>query len=287
MGNLAEVYGDLFELDFPAIGHGCNCVGVMGAGIAKEFRSRWPDMYLEYKDFCEDGSAFPGDFYPYELPGGLMVYNMLTQPVPGPSAQIKYIEMAVTKSIADCIERGIDVLAIPRIGAGLGGLRWSDIRFRLGDLVKWMAPGFTLVVVSLPPAEGQPHPDVEHLSLFPHPFIKVKEWKESSSGKGTVAAAIEYTSDIDEADLIISRVSKDSILHTIMLDLDVPAVLVPSTTPGHSHLYIDVPLTWGSYRTLLDALAACKVLEKGFAEASKKRGFTALRLPWIKKTPVK
>lgn len=71
--------------------------------------------------------------------------------------------------------------------------------------------------------------------------------------------------------------------HALLLDLDVPAYLVPSSTPGHSHLYVDVEIEQEDYWALLDALAKCGVIEKGYAQASKKKGGTFLRLPWVKK----
>lgn len=71
--------------------------------------------------------------------------------------------------------------------------------------------------------------------------------------------------------------------HFVLLDLDVPAHLYPSTTPGHSHLYIEVPITWQQYEPLLNMLADLGVLEPGFVKVSKKRKATMLRLPWIKK----
>jgi hypothetical protein len=72
--------------------------------------------------------------------------------------------------------------------------------------------------------------------------------------------------------------------HAILLDLDVPAYLVPSSRPGHSHLYIDVSVPEEDYFNLLDQLARCRVIEYGYASASKQKGGTFLRLPWVKKT---
>lgn len=75
--------------------------------------------------------------------------------------------------------------------------------------------------------------------------------------------------------------------HALLLDLDVPAYLVPSSTPGHSHLYIDVRIPQSKYMALLLALADAGVIEKGYQLASETRGATALRLPWIKKDETK
>lgn len=124
------------------------------------------------------------------------------------------------------------------------------------------------------------------LSRFPHDIYHVTRWENSSSGADGCgefeAAGIQW------ADIISSQIRSDDLNnpghhHTIMLDLDVPAQMIPSSTPGHSHLYIDVVNDWDTYCKLLDALVAANVLEAGYVRASKARGFTALRLPWIKK----
>jgi hypothetical protein len=71
--------------------------------------------------------------------------------------------------------------------------------------------------------------------------------------------------------------------HAILLDLDVPAWLIESSTPGHSHLYIDVDTTWDNVAELLIALVKCGVIEPGYAAASLRRRATFLRLPWVEK----
>jgi hypothetical protein len=86
----------------------------------------------------------------------------------------------------------------------------------------------------------------------------------------------------EEPEVVLSRIKDDdpwSSKHTLMLDLDVPATLVPSSTEGHSHLYIDVEMTWDQVVAIMDALVAAGVVEEGYAKASKKRRCTALRLP--------
>lgn len=72
-------------------------------------------------------------------------------------------------------------------------------------------------------------------------------------------------------------------MHMPVLDLDVPATLLPSSTPGHSHLFLDRRIFWDDYVNLLDALAACGLVEAGYVRVSKARGYTAVRLPWVRK----
>lgn len=72
--------------------------------------------------------------------------------------------------------------------------------------------------------------------------------------------------------------------HYPVLDLDIPHALFPSTTPGHTHLYLDIPLEWDDYVEVLDVLAKHGIIQKGFAEWSKKRGASFVRTPWTGKT---
>lgn len=71
--------------------------------------------------------------------------------------------------------------------------------------------------------------------------------------------------------------------HAVLLDLDVPAWLIPSSTEGHGHLYADVSCSWRDYRRFLKAAAKVGLIEDGYASASIRRGHSALRLPWVRK----
>lgn len=91
------------------------------------------------------------------------------------------------------------------------------------------------------------------------------------------------TTDLEKAQVITSRVAGKSNTHKLLLDIDIPAQLIPSSTPGHSHLYIDKEMSEEAWATLLFALSSAGIIEPGYMRASISRGFTALRLPWIKK----
>jgi hypothetical protein len=71
--------------------------------------------------------------------------------------------------------------------------------------------------------------------------------------------------------------------HTPLLDIDMPAALIPSSTEGHYHLYIDKEMTWREYKRFLKAMMKAGIIEKGYYKVSVKRKATQLRLPWIKK----
>lgn len=72
--------------------------------------------------------------------------------------------------------------------------------------------------------------------------------------------------------------------HRVVLDIDHPVHAVPSSTPGHFHLYIDAPpIPDAVYWKLVDVLVEAGIVEPGYASASKARGHTDVRLPWVRK----
>lgn len=106
-----------------------------------------------------------------------------------------------------------------------------------------------------------------------------------------VLDGLEQTENVDEANAITSKVAKaggirplDEEVHKPILDIDFPVHVVPSSTPGHSHVYIDKAMPWDKLKALLDALADAGVVERGYADASIDQGFTTVRAPWVKKT---
>lgn len=72
--------------------------------------------------------------------------------------------------------------------------------------------------------------------------------------------------------------------HTVAIDVDWPVRAIPSSTPGHYHLWIDCPpMPWWRYRRLLRALKQAGVIEPGYYSAAVARRATHLRLPWVRK----
>ena len=79
-----------------------------------------------------------------------------------------------------------------------------------------------------------------------------------------------------QANLLASKMRDGR--HAPVLDLDVPAKMVPSKTPGNHHLYIDVPMSWFRYKVLLRVLGWVGILEPGYVRASIRRGWSAARI---------
>lgn len=120
--------GDIFATDgIAAFAHGCNCAGAMGKGIAVLFREKWPAMYDEYRRRCLSREFQLGDVFIWESQGDT-VFNLATQASWRSKAQIDAVQGSLALMIREAEARHVEAIAMPRIGAGLGGLDWSLVQ---------------------------------------------------------------------------------------------------------------------------------------------------------------
>lgn len=120
--------GDLIKSDEPVIAHGCNTKGAMGAGIAKQVAQTYPDVEIFYRKSCHDHNFPLGSVQPiWTRQKGVerLVINLATQIRPGADASAWGIFLAFSNLAEQCNVLDIPRVAIPRIGAGIGGLSWS------------------------------------------------------------------------------------------------------------------------------------------------------------------
>lgn len=128
------VKGDLFQdPSLDALAHGCNCAGAMGKGIAVVFRSRFPKMYAEYRKLCSEGRFCLGDVFSWRE-GAVTVFNLATQKSWRTRAELSAVEAALGSMVRLAERAGVRRIGLPRIGAGLGGLQWPDVRSLLARL---------------------------------------------------------------------------------------------------------------------------------------------------------
>lgn len=88
---------------------------------------------------------------------------------------------------------------------------------------------------------------------------------------------------LDDANAVSSECRFLNDWHRPVLDLDIPALLIDSSTEGHHHLIIDHPMPWADYQRLLEVMRDVGLLEPGFVGASVERKSTWIRAPWTRK----
>lgn len=117
---------DLFASQAQTLVNPVNTVGVMGKGLALEFKRRHPAMYREYKALCDRGEIRIGALYLYESPTH-WVLNLPTKRHWRHQSHLGWIEQGLQKFVATYQDLGIVSAAFPQLGCGYGGLAWDDV----------------------------------------------------------------------------------------------------------------------------------------------------------------
>lgn len=150
--NVEYITGDIFTTTLPALGHGVNIDGIMGSGIAVLVRRNFPDIFAPYKAACEDGTLLAGGFQPILTESGMWVFNMASQNRPGANARLSWLEETVETAFIFAERENISGFALPRIGAGVGGLKWTNVDDSLNRIAA-LFPNVKLEIWSLPDAD--------------------------------------------------------------------------------------------------------------------------------------
>lgn len=123
--------GDILKADAEALVNTVNCVGVMGRGIAAQFRKQFAENFRAYKRVCDAGSLRPGMMLVYDSGKLLKPRYVINFPTKGhwrAKSRIEDIESGLTALVNEVRTRRIASIAIPPLGCGLGGLDWSTVR---------------------------------------------------------------------------------------------------------------------------------------------------------------
>ena len=120
-------HGDIFSSKAQAIVAPVNCVGVMGKGLAEEFRRRFPKMNQAYVRDCKNGELRIGRPLLYRDSERIIICFPTKDDWRKPS-QNEFIEAGLKTFVAKYKEWGIESIAFPALGCGLGGLNWESVR---------------------------------------------------------------------------------------------------------------------------------------------------------------
>ena len=119
--------GNIFDSKCSTLVNTVNCVGVMGKGIALDFKKKYPSMFDEYQKLCKDGRVKPGQPYLYRDLTGISIINFPTKDNWRSPSKFSYITKGLKWFRQSYRELGITSIAFPPLGCGNGGLSWDDI----------------------------------------------------------------------------------------------------------------------------------------------------------------
>ena len=160
--------GDMFSEPVEALVNTVNCVGVMGKGVALEFKNRWPANFKAYKKLCDAKKLSPGQMFVFDTQGLFAsdgpkyLVNFPTKAHWRAKSKISYVEDGLD-ALAEAIRaHGIKSIAIPPLGCGNGGLDWAQVR----PLIMSKLAGLEAVdIVVFTPMDAADEPEYAYSSL--------------------------------------------------------------------------------------------------------------------------
>ncbi len=153
---IREAHGDLLAADVDAIVNTVNTVGVMGKGIALQFKNSYPGNYKLYRAACARGEVKLGEMFVFDA-GQLMrprwVINFPTKGHWKSRSKLRDIEAGLVDLRRVLAELGVGSVALPPLGCGNGGLNWRDVE----PMIQRHLADLTIDIVVYPP-KGAPEP---------------------------------------------------------------------------------------------------------------------------------
>lgn len=126
--------GNILEADAEALVNTVNCVGIMGRGIALQFKNEFPENFKAYEAACARQEVQPGKMFVFEtgtLTNPRFIINFPTKRHWRGKSRMEDIDSGLQALVEEIRNRGIRSIAIPPLGSGLGGLNWADVHPRI------------------------------------------------------------------------------------------------------------------------------------------------------------
>ncbi|MCK8608519.1 macro domain-containing protein [Agromyces sp. C10] len=123
--------GDILKADVEAVVNTVNTVGVMGKGLALQFKRRYPENFKAYKRACDAGEVQIGRMFvteTHELSGPRLIINFPTKKHWRADSRMEYVREGLKDLVRVIQEHRISSIAIPPLGSGNGGLDWGKVR---------------------------------------------------------------------------------------------------------------------------------------------------------------
>jgi len=126
--------GNILTANTQALVNTVNCVGIMGRGLAFQFKNKFPANFRAYQNACARKEIRPGKMFVFEIrifANPKFIVNFPTKRDWRDKSRMEDIDSGLVALVDEIRERDIDSIAIPPLGCGLGGLNWTDVRQRI------------------------------------------------------------------------------------------------------------------------------------------------------------
>lgn len=124
---ITYVYGDMIYSPAQTLVNPVNTVGAMGTGLAYDFKRFYPDMFIAYRELCQEDRFDIGQLFLYKTPHK-WVLNFPTKKHWRAGAKLEYIEAGLQKFAATYAAKNITSISFPLMGTGSGGLQPDEVR---------------------------------------------------------------------------------------------------------------------------------------------------------------
>jgi O-acetyl-ADP-ribose deacetylase (regulator of RNase III) len=127
-------HGDILKEEAEALVNTVNCVGVMGRGIALQFKDAFPANFKAYAAACKRGEVQPGRMFVFgtgQLTNPRYIINFPTKRHWRGKSRMEDIETGLKALVETLCQYNIHSIAIPPLGSGLGGLNWLEVKRRI------------------------------------------------------------------------------------------------------------------------------------------------------------
>ena len=136
---IEPTHGNILKDDAEALVNTVNCVGVMGKGIALQFKKAFPENFKAYETACRRKEVKPGHMFVFET--GQMfnpryIVNFPTKRHWRGKSRYEDIESGLEALVREVRQRKIRSIAIPPLGSGLGGLQWRKVKAMIEEAFK-------------------------------------------------------------------------------------------------------------------------------------------------------
>lgn len=117
--------GNIFDSNCQALVNPVNCYGNNGAGLAKQFKIKFPEYDLKHIEICKNKILIPGSVYSYQLyDKPKWIIDFATKNHWRNPSELEWIELGLDNLIQEIYNKNIESIAIPALGSGLGKLDW-------------------------------------------------------------------------------------------------------------------------------------------------------------------